>query len=385
MHLCVCVCVLGPEGAHSNGHPTGRKTENDETVKRGAGWLAYVLWPSQTDSSITGKIQRCTLAQTRAQAVATIAIPSFGQRGHTDRLFTELLTEEPLLRGLFSAAAGLSSLTIQLWFRFSLVSAGSFLFFFFISPSSLRNDGEEWQDTDNSSASLIRAPSFLITVATEAKSVNDCGDASEVAISKTDMRQQHSVTFGNFRHCLKCIFIKTLISARVLSCWAEFGSCGNPAQTPSNSPVFNITLNLTTNPLGLPSSSHHTRWSRTTGNVQKLALSTTAAAHVGFRMLHRVFPEMEIIQQIQIFCNSVKELLRRPEVEKQIKKDLYASDYTHQNLSAVLLELKHVFYSWVTGIWDKCASFCHNGLVSWRVSVLAYWLHCRVFYLVTVH
>lgn len=35
--VCVCVCVLGPEGAHNNGHPTGIETENDETVERRAG------------------------------------------------------------------------------------------------------------------------------------------------------------------------------------------------------------------------------------------------------------------------------------------------------------------------------------------------------------
>lgn len=35
--LFAAVCVAWPEGAHCNGHPTGRKTENDETVGRVAG------------------------------------------------------------------------------------------------------------------------------------------------------------------------------------------------------------------------------------------------------------------------------------------------------------------------------------------------------------
>lgn len=36
--VCVSVCAVAwPEGAHSNGHPTGRNRENDETVGKAAG------------------------------------------------------------------------------------------------------------------------------------------------------------------------------------------------------------------------------------------------------------------------------------------------------------------------------------------------------------
>lgn len=63
------------------------------------------------------------------------------------------------------------------------------VFFFLISPLSPQIDGEEWQDTDNSSASLIRVLRFLITFDTDAKCVNGCIHAS--AKSKADIRQQH--------------------------------------------------------------------------------------------------------------------------------------------------------------------------------------------------
>lgn len=89
----------------------------------------HVLWLSQTDSSITGKIQWRTLAQTRAQAANSVAIPTFW---HADGSFAELLTErasfvahrQPLfahgsITGFDSAA---------------LVSARCQVSFFFVAP-----------------------------------------------------------------------------------------------------------------------------------------------------------------------------------------------------------------------------------------------------------
>lgn len=87
-------------------------------------------------------------------------------------------------------------------------------------------------------------------------------------------------------------------------------------------PVFYIARNLSANPLGLLSSSRQTRWSRTTGNVQKkkkkLAPSTASAR---LRDPTRGVPEMKTIQQIQIFydCGCVKEPLRHPEKQQRIK------------------------------------------------------------------
>lgn len=78
--------------------------------------------------------------------------------------------------------------SLHLQFNNGFNSAAPCIFFFFCSsPLSPRTDGEEWQDTDKSSASLIRVPRFLITVEADAKCVSDSSNASEAALWSKDL------------------------------------------------------------------------------------------------------------------------------------------------------------------------------------------------------
>jgi len=55
--VCVCICCGMAWGVHCNGHPTGRKRENDETVGRVAGWPVYALWHREGTHTNTQQVE----------------------------------------------------------------------------------------------------------------------------------------------------------------------------------------------------------------------------------------------------------------------------------------------------------------------------------------